>query len=64
MRTKDEYIESLAAELKEWSAQIDLLADKAEIVACSAPQPILATLVRIPNHSKSIGQPAVMCGAV
>jgi hypothetical protein len=26
MKTKDEYIESLASELKEWSAQIDLLA--------------------------------------
>ena len=30
MKTKDEYIESLAAELKEWSAQIDLLTAKAE----------------------------------
>ncbi|MGR9014770.1 MAG: hypothetical protein ACU83U_14130 [Gammaproteobacteria bacterium] len=30
MKTKDEYIEALAAELKEWSAQIDLLAVKAE----------------------------------
>jgi hypothetical protein len=30
MKTKDEYIESLASELKEWSAQIDLLNAKAE----------------------------------
>ena len=30
MKTKDEYIESLASELKEWSAQIDLLSIKAE----------------------------------
>jgi hypothetical protein len=30
MKTKDEYIESLASELKEWSAQIDLLTAKAE----------------------------------
>lgn len=30
MRTKDEYIESLASELKECSAQIDLLAAKTE----------------------------------
>lgn len=30
MKTKDEYIQSLAAELKEWSAQIDLLHAKAE----------------------------------
>ena len=28
MKTKDEYIESLASELKEWSAQINLLAAK------------------------------------
>ena len=30
MKTKDEYIESLASELKEWSAQIDLLSAKME----------------------------------
>ncbi len=30
MKTKNEYIESLASELKEWSAQIDLLAAKTE----------------------------------
>ena len=30
IKTKDEYIESLASELKEWSAQIDLLAAKTE----------------------------------
>ena len=30
MKTKDEYIESLASELKEWSAQVDLLAAKTE----------------------------------
>jgi hypothetical protein len=30
MKTKDEYIDSLAAELKEWSTQIDLLTAKAE----------------------------------
>lgn len=29
MKTKDEYIESLASEMKEWSAQIDLLSAKA-----------------------------------
>ncbi len=28
MKTKDEYIESLASELKEWSAQIDRLSAK------------------------------------
>lgn len=33
MKTKDEYIENLASELKEWSAQIDLLAAKTENVA-------------------------------
>ena len=33
MKTKEEYIESLAAELKEWSAEIDVLAGKAEHVA-------------------------------
>ena len=33
MKTKDEYIESLASELKEWSAQIDLLAAKMENAA-------------------------------
>ena len=33
MKTKDEYIESLASELKEWSAQIDLLAAKTENAA-------------------------------
>ena len=36
MKTKNEYIESLAAELKEWSAQIDLLAAKAENAAADA----------------------------
>lgn len=36
MKTKDEYIESLAAELKEWSAQIDLLNAKAENAAAEA----------------------------
>lgn len=30
MKTKNEYIESMAAELKEWSAQIDLLTAKTE----------------------------------
>jgi hypothetical protein len=30
MKTKDEYIDSLAAELKEWGDQIDLLADKTQ----------------------------------
>jgi len=30
MKTKDEYIESLASELKEWSAQIDRLSVKAD----------------------------------
>lgn len=30
MKTKDEYIEKLAAELKEWSAKIDSLTAKAE----------------------------------
>jgi hypothetical protein len=30
LKTKDEYIENLASELKEWSAQIDLLAAKTE----------------------------------
>lgn len=33
MKTKDEYIDSLAAELKEWSAQIDLLTAKADNAA-------------------------------
>lgn len=33
MKTKDEYIESLAAELKEWSAQIDLLTAKTDKAA-------------------------------
>ena len=30
MNTKDEYIDSLASELKDWGAQIDLLAVKTE----------------------------------
>lgn len=30
MKTKDQYIESLASELKDWSAQIDLLSAKME----------------------------------
>jgi methyl-accepting chemotaxis protein len=30
MKTRDAYVEKLAAELNEWSAQIDLLAAKAE----------------------------------
>ncbi|MBS3955869.1 MAG: coiled coil domain-containing protein [Methylomicrobium sp.] len=33
MKTKDEYIESMASELKEWSAQIDRLTVKAESAA-------------------------------
>ena len=33
MKTKDEYIESLASQLKEWSAQIDNLTAKAENAA-------------------------------
>jgi len=33
MKTKDEYIESMASELKEWSAQIDTLTAKAENAA-------------------------------
>lgn len=33
MKTKDEYIESLTSELKEWSAQIDLLTAKMEDAA-------------------------------
>jgi outer membrane murein-binding lipoprotein Lpp len=33
MKTKDEYIDSLASELKDWSAQIDLLVAKAENAA-------------------------------
>ena len=36
MKTKDEYIESLASELKEWSAQIDALTAKAEAAAQQA----------------------------
>ena len=36
MKTKDEYIESLAAELKEWSAQIDALTVEAESAAADA----------------------------
>ncbi len=33
MKTKEEYIEKLAAELKEWSAEIDVLNSKAETAA-------------------------------
>jgi predicted nucleic acid-binding Zn-ribbon protein len=33
MKTKDEYIESLATELKDWSAQIDVLSAKMEKAA-------------------------------
>lgn len=33
MKTKDEYINSLAAELKDWSAQIDLLTARTESAA-------------------------------
>ena len=33
MKTKNQYIENLAAELKEWGAQVDILAAKAENAA-------------------------------
>ncbi|MGD0961521.1 MAG: coiled coil domain-containing protein [Methylomonas sp.] len=33
MKTKEQYIESLSAELKEWSAEIDALNAKAETAA-------------------------------
>jgi len=33
MKTKNEYIDNLAAELKDWGAQIDLLAAKTENAA-------------------------------
>jgi uncharacterized protein YicC (UPF0701 family) len=33
MKTKDEYIEKLTSELKEWSAQIDILTARTEIAA-------------------------------
>jgi hypothetical protein len=33
MKTRDEHIECLASELKEWSAEIDLLTAKAEAAA-------------------------------
>lgn len=33
MKTKEEYIDSLATELKAWSAEIDILQAKAEIAA-------------------------------
>lgn len=33
MKTKDEYIESLTSELKEWSAQLDVLTARAEYAA-------------------------------
>ena len=36
MKTKNEYIESLTAELKEWSTQIDVLAANAESAAADA----------------------------
>ena len=36
MKTKDECIESLASELKEWSAQIDILSAKADNLASQA----------------------------
>jgi hypothetical protein len=41
MKTKNEYIESLATELKEWSAQIDLLTAKAEDAASQGKQKYL-----------------------
>lgn len=36
MKTKNEYIEQLAAQLKDWSAEIDLLSAKADAAAASA----------------------------
>ena len=36
MKSKDEYIQSLASELTEWSAQIDLLVAKAEAATAEA----------------------------
>lgn len=36
MKTKDKYIESLTAELKDWSAQIDVLTAKAEKATADA----------------------------
>jgi len=33
MKTKEEYIDSLSAELKEWSAEVDVLTAKAENAA-------------------------------
>ncbi|UZR29782.1 coiled coil domain-containing protein [Methylococcus sp. ANG] len=53
MKTKDEYIESLASELKEWSAQIDLLAAKAENAAANVKLKYLEELdaLRAKQHA-------------
>lgn len=52
MKTKDEYINSLAAELKEWSAQIDLLTAKAEKATADVKLKYLEELdaLRVKQH--------------
>jgi hypothetical protein len=53
MKTKDEYIDSLAAELKEWSAQIDLLTAKTEKATADVKLKYLEELeaLRVKQHA-------------
>jgi hypothetical protein len=55
MKTKDEYIESLASELKEWSAQIDHLAAKADNVSAHLKHQYIEELneLRTRHHAAS-----------
>jgi hypothetical protein len=53
MKTKDEYIESLAAELKVWSAQIDLITAKAEQTAGMAKLKYVQELNKIRSHQQA-----------
>jgi hypothetical protein len=53
MKTKNEYIDSLAAELKEWSAQIDLLNIKAEQSVGTAKLKFTQELNSIRGHQQA-----------
>lgn len=53
MKTKNEYIESLAAELKEWSTQIDIMTAKAEQAAGMAKLKYEQELNEIRGHQQA-----------
>jgi len=53
MKSRNEYIESLATELKVWSAQIDIMTAKAEQVAGMAKLKYLQELNDIQGHQQA-----------